>query len=57
MTRTGRPKSPERMVKRTVRNRPDVDAVLVRMAAKYAKGLAEVLREACEEKAKREGEG
>lgn len=52
-----RQKSPDKLIARTVRNRPEVDAVLVRMAAKYSKGLAEVLREACEEKAKREGEG
>ena len=48
MTRTGRPKSPAKMIPRTVRNRPDVDAVLVRMAAEYRKAVPAVMREACE---------
>lgn len=48
MTRTGRPKSPAKMIARTVRNHPDVDAVLVRMAAQYRKAVPSVMREACE---------
>lgn len=48
MTRTGRPKSPAKMIARTVRNHPDIDAALVRMAAKYRKAVPAVMREACE---------
>ena len=46
--RTGRPKSPAKMIPRTVRNHPDVDAVLVRIAAQYRKAVPAVMREACE---------
>lgn len=48
MPRTGRPPSDAKMIPRTVRNHPDVDAVLVRMAAEYRKALPAVMREACE---------
>lgn len=48
MTRTGRPKSPERLVRRTVRNRPIVDTALLRIALEQGKDVGAVMREACE---------
>lgn len=54
--KTGRPKSENRMIRRTVRNDEWVDTALLRQAKKRGTTLAVVLREACAEKASRSQE-
>lgn len=43
-----RQKNPDKLKARTVRNRPVVDAALLRIAKEQGKDVGAVLREACE---------